>query len=229
MEAPKATPGYHDDIFLLYRAGVLTGNDSAGTFTPNAAITRCEVATIAARMVQPDARRHLAAQGGAIQPLGLTRQLVQPQAVDGVEPYSEYWFGDSLTISADLSGAPALAYSLTFSDRTKFPAADQLPAGYDPEALRGKLLGGIFPVVSYRNACFLNNEVAGIRVCGEIVERYRDKSREEGEALALEISAAIARETAPFVDGFYLMTPFQRVGLIARLLDRLRADGLLGP
>ena len=97
------------------------------------------------------------------------------------------------------------------------------------EALRGKLLGGIFPVVSYRNACFLNNEVAGIRVCGEIVERYRDKSREEGEALALEISAAIARETAPFVDGFYLMTPFQRVGLIARLLDRLRADGLLGP
>ena len=53
------------------------------------------------------------------------------------------------------------------------------------EALRGKLLGGIFPVVSYRNACFLNNEVAGIRVCGEIVERYRDKSREEGEALAV--------------------------------------------
>ena len=129
------TTPYHDDIFLLYRAGVLTGNDSAGTFTPNAAITRCEVATIAARMVQPDARRHLAAQGGAIQPLGLTRQLVQPQAVDGVEPYSDHYFGDSLTISADLSGAPALAYSLTFSDRTKFPAADQLPAGYDPEAL----------------------------------------------------------------------------------------------
>ena len=97
------------------------------------------------------------------------------------------------------------------------------------ETLRGKLLGGIFPVVSYRNACFLNNEVTGIRVCDEIVERYRDKSREEGEALALEISAAIAREAAPFVDGFYLMTPFQRVGLIARLLDRLRADGLLGP
>ena len=97
------------------------------------------------------------------------------------------------------------------------------------ETLRGKLLGGIFPVVSYRNACFLNNEVAGIRVCHEIVERYRDKSREEGEALALEISAAVAKEAAPFVDGFYLMTPFQRVGLIARLLDRLRADGLLGP
>ena len=31
------------------------------------------------------------------------------------------------------------------------------------EVLKGRLLGGIFPVVSYRNACFLNNEVAGIR------------------------------------------------------------------
>ena len=95
------------------------------------------------------------------------------------------------------------------------------------ETLRGKLFGGIFPVVSYRNACFLNNEVSGIRVCREIVELYRDKSREEGEAIALTVSAAIAREIAPHVDGFYLMTPFQRVGLIARLLDRMRADGLL--
>ena len=133
-DVDSSTP-YHEDIFLLYRAGVLTGNDSTGTFTPNAAITRCEVAAIVTRMVQPTARKHLALYGGTIQPLGLTRQLGQPQAVDGVEPYGEYWFGDSLTISADLSHAPALAYSLTFSDRTKFPAADQLPAGYDPEAL----------------------------------------------------------------------------------------------
>ena len=95
------------------------------------------------------------------------------------------------------------------------------------EVLKGRLLGGIFPVVSYRNACFLNNEVAGIRVCEEIIRLYRDKSREEGEEIALTVSAAIAKEIAPFVDGFYLMTPFQRVGLIARLLDRLRADGLL--
>ena len=95
------------------------------------------------------------------------------------------------------------------------------------EALSGKLFGGIFPVVSYRNACFLNNEVSGIRVCDEIVELYRDKSREEGEEIALTVSAAVAREIAPYVDGFYLMTPFQRVGLIAALLRRLRADGYL--
>ncbi len=129
------TNPYYDDILLLYRAGVLTGIDDAGTFKPDATITRSEVATIVTRMVQPETRMHISGQSGAIQPLGITRQLAQSQPVNGVEPYSEHYFGDSLIISADLSDTPALAYSLTFSDRTQFPSEDQLPTGYDPRAL----------------------------------------------------------------------------------------------
>ena len=93
--------------------------------------------------------------------------------------------------------------------------------------LNGKLFGGIFPVVSYRNACFLNNEVSGIRVCDEIIDLYRDKGRDECEAIALRVSSAIAGEIAPYVDGYYLMTPFQRVGLIARILQKMRENGLV--
>ena len=93
--------------------------------------------------------------------------------------------------------------------------------------LNGKLFGGIFPVVSYRNACFLNNEVSGIRVCDEIIDLYRDKDREECEDIALRVSSAIAGEIAPYVDGYYLMTPFQRVGLIARILQKMRENGLV--
>ena len=54
-----------------------------------------------------------------------------------------------------------------------------------------------------------------------------ERARREEQAKLRRVAAAIAKEIAPFVDGFYLMTPFQRVGLIARLLDRFRADGLL--
>ena len=43
-------------IYKLYRAGILAGNDSAGTFLPNAPITRAEVATILVRMADPNAR-----------------------------------------------------------------------------------------------------------------------------------------------------------------------------
>jgi len=44
------------EIYLLYRAGVLTGNDKYGTFAPNNRIHRSEVAAIVARMANPTLR-----------------------------------------------------------------------------------------------------------------------------------------------------------------------------
>ena len=93
------------------------------------------------------------------------------------------------------------------------------------EVLSGKLLGGIFPIVSHRNACFLNNEIAGMRVCPAIIDLYEGKERDEAEDLAIRISTQIAREVAPYTDGLYLMTPFTRVKLMTRLLEELRRDG----
>lgn len=88
--------------------------------------------------------------------------------------------------------------------------------------LHGKLLGGIFPVVSHRNACFLNNEISGIRVCDEIVGLYDGLERDEAEELAVTVSTAIAREIAPYTDGLYLMTPFRRVALMERIIGSIR-------
>ena len=88
--------------------------------------------------------------------------------------------------------------------------------------LQGKILGGIFPVVSHRNACFLNNEISGMRVCDEIVDLYEGKDREEGEVLAVKISARVAEEIAPYTDGLYLMTPFRRVELMTRILEQIQ-------
>lgn len=90
------------------------------------------------------------------------------------------------------------------------------------EELDVKILGGIMPVVSYRNACFMNNEMAGIDVDDRIIEAYRDKSREEGEDLAWEISTRVAREITPYVDGYYLITPFKRVDLILRIIESIQ-------
>ncbi len=89
------------------------------------------------------------------------------------------------------------------------------------ETLRGKILGGVYPVVSHKNACFLNNEIAGMRIAPEITALYEGKTREEAEELAIEISARIAGEIAPCTDGLYLMTPFRRVALMTRILERL--------
>lgn len=93
------------------------------------------------------------------------------------------------------------------------------------ETLKGKILGGVFPIVSHRNALFLNNEVAGVSVPEDIVKRYEGLGREAAEELALELSVKTARDMAPCTDGWYLMTPFRRVALIARIMAELRRDG----
>jgi len=89
------------------------------------------------------------------------------------------------------------------------------------ETLDAKILGGIIPVVSHRNACFMNNEISGITVDEEIIRLYEGRDREEGEALAVTISAAIAEQMRDCVDGYYLMTPFQRVELMCRIMEKL--------
>ena len=95
------------------------------------------------------------------------------------------------------------------------------------QTLRGKILGGIMPVVSKRNALFMNSEIAGITVDEGIIARYEGADREQGEALAVEISTDFARQITDDVDGYYLMTPFGRTGLIVRILDRFREESLI--
>ncbi len=87
--------------------------------------------------------------------------------------------------------------------------------------LSGILFGGIFPVVSHRNAVFLNQNIHGIRVSDEIITLYQDKSREESEQIAVDLSVRTAREISPYTDGFYLMTPFRRVALMTEILRQI--------
>ena len=89
---------------------------------------------------------------------------------------------------------------------------------------RAKILAGIMPVVSQRNAIFMENEVNGIHVAEDIIEDFAGLDREQGEALGLEISLKMACEALPYADGFYLMTPFNRVALMERLIARLKTE-----
>lgn len=92
---------------------------------------------------------------------------------------------------------------------------------YIKEVVDTKILCGIMPLVSYRNACFIKNEISGINVPDEIVARYRpDMSREEAE----NAGAAIAREMMELLDsiadGYYFMLPFNRVSLMNKILRK---------
>ncbi len=90
------------------------------------------------------------------------------------------------------------------------------------EHLDAKILGGIIPVVSERNAMFMNAEISGITVDEKIVEMYRDKTKEECTRLAVDVSLMLAQRISPYVDGFYLMTPFYRTDIMVELIRKIR-------
>ena len=91
------------------------------------------------------------------------------------------------------------------------------------DELRGaKLIGGLFPVVSEKNARFLQSEVHGITVDEAVVRAYAGLDRAHGEDMAVRLCREAASRISPFVDGYYMMTPFQRVELVCRVIRATR-------
>ena len=80
-------------------------------------------------------------------------------------------------------------------------------------------MGGVMPIVSYKNALFMNSEASGIRLDDEIIERYKGLEREAASRLAVEIISDFMRQIADDVDGYYIITPFSRVEIVGELVQ----------
>jgi homocysteine S-methyltransferase len=92
------------------------------------------------------------------------------------------------------------------------------------EGMHLPVVAGIWPLLSYRNAQFMNNEVPGVSVTDEVMERMRiasEKSKEHG----LREGIAIARETLERVRdrvaGVQVSAPLGRVDLALQVFEGL--------
>jgi len=92
------------------------------------------------------------------------------------------------------------------------------------ETLHLPIVAGIWPLLSYRNAQFMNNEVPGVSVPDDVMERMRiasEKSKEHG----LREGVAIARETLSQVRdrvaGVQVSAPLGRVDLALQVFEGL--------
>ncbi len=87
------------------------------------------------------------------------------------------------------------------------------------EETGARILCGIMPLISRKNAYFMKNEIAGVNVTEEIAARYPENaSREEGEAVGIELAKEIIAYTDDFVDGYYFSFPFNRVYMLEKIL-----------
>lgn len=89
------------------------------------------------------------------------------------------------------------------------------------ESVDTKILCGILPFVSYRNARFIRNEMTGIHVPEEMVNRYYpEMSREEAEQVGVELALEMMALLEPVADGYYFMLPFNRVSMLEKILGK---------
>jgi homocysteine S-methyltransferase len=92
------------------------------------------------------------------------------------------------------------------------------------EHVRVPIVAGIWPLVSYRNAEFLHNEVPGVRVTPSIMERMRvasEKSKEAARDEGLQIARESLLEVRDLIQGVQVSAPFCNVHYALEVFDAL--------
>jgi homocysteine S-methyltransferase len=87
------------------------------------------------------------------------------------------------------------------------------------------ILAGIWPLASYRNAEFMNNEVPGVHVPESILQRMQktetgEAARNEGIAIAREMLTALL----PHIQGAQIAAPFGRYRTAVEVAQAVPAD-----
>jgi homocysteine S-methyltransferase len=85
-------------------------------------------------------------------------------------------------------------------------------------------VAAVWPLVSFRNAEFMNNEVPGVVVPDAILERMRvasERGKEEGMAEGLAIAREMVERLEPHVQGVQVSAPFGKVDFALRVFDAL--------
>ncbi len=86
------------------------------------------------------------------------------------------------------------------------------------------IVAGIWPLISFRNAEFLHNEVPGVNVTPEILERMRaasDKSKEHAREEGIAIARESLLEVRNLIAGVQVSAPFGNVKYALQVFDVL--------
>ncbi|HQZ98419.1 MAG TPA: bifunctional homocysteine S-methyltransferase/methylenetetrahydrofolate reductase [Pyrinomonadaceae bacterium] len=90
--------------------------------------------------------------------------------------------------------------------------------------VRIPIVAGIWPLISYRNAEFMHNEVPGVNVPADILERMRiasEKSKEHAHDEGIAIARESLLEARDLIQGVQVSAPFGNVKYALQVFDAL--------
>ena len=109
-----------------------------------------------------------------------------------------------------------------FLTQPVFTAEDAERLRIVKEETGARILCGIMPLVSRKNALFMKNEISGVNVTDEVIDRYPENAdREDGENVGVELAKEMIAATRDFADGYYFSFPFNRTYLLKRIIEEV--------
>lgn len=83
--------------------------------------------------------------------------------------------------------------------------------------IKRPVIVGIMPLISYKNAQFINNEVPGITINKEIIECFQGKEPAEARAIGVELSKQLIDVLYDDADGFFLIPSLKKLEGVCEL------------
>ena len=112
------------------------------------------------------------------------------------------------------AGAEYIITQPVFDSKALFEFMEQIAD------LKIPIIAGIWPLASYRNAQFMKNEVPGVSVPDEIMERMAAvESREEQRAVGIAIAREALEELHEHVQGIQVSAPFGNIDSALAVLE----------
>lgn len=100
-------------------------------------------------------------------------------------------------------------------------AMDRFLEFCDKNKLSIPIVAGVWPLLSYRNAVFMNNEVPGVVIPHDIMERMaKVKDPEDAKKVGVEIAAEMVDKLVKNVAGIQLSAPFGRIELALAIIGK---------
>jgi methionine synthase I (cobalamin-dependent)/5,10-methylenetetrahydrofolate reductase len=88
-------------------------------------------------------------------------------------------------------------------------------------SIRIPIIAGVWPLLSHRNAVFMNNEVPGVVIPKGIMERMEKvQNAEDAKKVGIEIAAEMVEKLGDHVQGIQLSAPFGRIDLALAIIGR---------
>ena len=85
---------------------------------------------------------------------------------------------------------------------------------------------GVLPLVSARNAEYLNAEVPGIKIPEAVINRMKETSQDKQLTEGITIAKELLDEAIKYAPGIYLILPFGRVDIAIKIVEYLKTRKL---